>query len=185
MLIGMIRNVSLHSGGKGGGLSSACDTGGVRVSAAVDYAVRAAVVLAAAPAGAWVKGDVVAAGQGMSFRYSEQLLASLRKAGLVESQRGSDGGYRLSRPAAQIVVADVIRAIDGPLGEVRGLAPEDVEYPSPAEHVREVWVATRSALRAVLEHVTLADVASGSLPEVLTSLLADPAAWERRSVGGG
>ena len=184
MLIGMIGFVSLHFGGKAGGLSSARDTGAVRVSAAVDYAVRATVVLAAAPAGTWVKGDVVAAGQGMSFRYSEQLLATLRKAGLVESQRGSDGGYRLARPAAEIVVADVIRAIDGPLGEVRGLAPEEVEYPSPADHVRDVWVATRSALRSVLEHVTLADVAAGSLPEAITTLLADPAAWERRVTRG-
>ena len=153
----------------------------MRVSAAVDYAVRAAVVLAAAPAGEWVKGDAIATGQGMSFRYSEHLLAELRRAGLVESQRGTDGGYRLARPAAAIVVADVIRAIDGPLGEVRGIAPEHVEYPAPADHVRDVWVATRSALRSVLEAVTLADVAAGSFPDAVGALLRDPAAWERRA----
>ena len=81
-------------------------------------------------------------------------------------------------------MADVVRAIDGPLGEVRGMAPEDVEYPAPADHVREVWVATRSALRSVLEHVTLADVAAGSCPRPSTTLLADPAAWERRVAPG-
>jgi Rrf2 family protein len=177
----MIGNVSPHFGGKGRRLSrGARDTAVVRVTAAVDYAVRAAVVLAASPPGVWVKGDAIAAGQGMSFRYSETLLASLRKAGLVESQRGTEGGYRLARPASTIVVADIVRAIDGPLGEVRGTAPEDVTYPAPADHVRDVWVATRSALRSVLDHVTLADVAAGTLPAAVTALLADPAAWERR-----
>lgn len=152
----------------------------MRVSAAVDYAVRAAVVLATAPEGTLVKGDVIADGQGMSFRYCEQLCAALRKAGLVVSQRGTEGGYRLARPADQIVVADIVRAVDGPLGEVRGLAPEDVDYPAPADHVRDVWVATRSALRSVLEHVTLADVAAGALPAAIQAMLAEPEAWERR-----
>ena len=152
----------------------------MRVSAAVDYAVRAAVVLAVEPAGSWVKGDAIAAGQGMSFRYAEQLLAELRRAGLVESQRGAEGGYRLSRPAGEIVVADIVRAVDGPLGAVRGEAPEDVDYPAPAGPVRELWVATRSALRTVLERVTLADLAAGTLPEAVAALLRDPAAWERR-----
>lgn len=153
----------------------------MRVSAGVDYAVRAAVVLAAAPPGTWVKGDAIAAGQGVSFRYCEQLCAQLRKAGLVVSQRGAEGGYRLARPATDISVADIVRAIDGPLGDIHGVAPEDVEYPPPADHVRAVWVATRSALRAVLERVSLADVATGQLP-ALNDLLADPSAWERRRV---
>jgi Rrf2 family protein len=152
----------------------------VRVSAAVDYAVRAAVVLASEPTGAWVKGDAIAAGQGMSFRYAEQLLAELRRAGVVESQRGAEGGYRLARPAASIVVADIVRAVDGPLGAVRGEAPEQVDYPAPADHVRDLWVATRSALRDVLERVTLADLATGTFPEPVVTLLRDPAAWERR-----
>lgn len=156
------------------------DTGTVRVSAGVDYAVRAAVALAAEPGGHWVKGDVIAAGQGLSFRYCEQLLADLRRAGLVVSHRGADGGYRLARPAAEISVADVIRAVDGPLGDVHGMAPEDVDYPEPAGHVRDVWVATRSALRAVLEHVTLADVVAGAFAPAVAEGLADPAAWERR-----
>lgn len=150
------------------------------MSAAVDYAVRAAVVLATAPENSLVKGDVIADGQGMSFRYCEQLCAALRKAGLVASQRGMDGGYRLARPADQIVIADIVRAIDGPLGEVRGLAPEDVDYPEPADHVRDLWVATRSALRSVLERVTLADVASGALTPEIRAMLAEPDAWERR-----
>lgn len=153
----------------------------VRVSAAVDYAVRAAVVLATQPPGGWVKGDVIAHGQQMSFRYAEQLLAELRRAGLVESQRGADGGYRLARPADRIVVADVIRAVDGPLGAVRGVPPEEVDYPEPAGHVRDLWVATRSALRDVLERVTLADLVAGTFPDHVAELLRDPDAWSRRA----
>ena len=152
----------------------------MRVSAGVDYAVRAAVVLASQPTDRWTKGEAIAAGQGVSFRYCEQLLADLRRAGLVVSQRGAEGGYRLARPAGEISVADVIRAIDGPLGDVHGVAPEDVDYPEPATHVRDVWVATRSALRTLLEQVSLADVTAGRFGPGVTGLLDDPEAWERR-----
>ena len=96
------------------------------------------------------------------------------------SKRGAEGGYRFARPAEQIAVADVFRALDGPIAAVRGVAPEDMAYPGAAEHLREVWVATRAALRAVLEQVTLADVVSGDLPQATRDLLAEPGAWERR-----
>lgn len=152
----------------------------MKVSAASDYALRAAVVLAASEPGKLVKGDVIAEAQGISFRFCEQLLGSLRKAGIVTSQRGADGGYALARPADQINVAEVIRAIDGPIAVVHGQKPEDIDYPPPAEAMRELWVATRAALRTVIEVVTLADLAAGVLPESVRARLDDPDAWSRR-----
>ncbi|MGH9279028.1 MAG: RrF2 family transcriptional regulator, partial [Acidimicrobiales bacterium] len=113
-------------------------------------------------------------------RFVENIMVSLRHAGLVASHRGADGGYRLSLPPSEVSVADVIRALEGPLADVRGLRPEDARYEPPAEHLRDVWVATRAALRLVLESVTLADIASGTLPDVVRELLADPEAWHRR-----
>ncbi|MFN8125068.1 MAG: Rrf2 family transcriptional regulator [Candidatus Nanopelagicales bacterium] len=110
----------------------------------------------------------------------EGILNQLRRSGFVASQRGADGGYRLARPAAQITVADVIRSLEGPLAAVRGEPPEDTEYAGPAGHLRDVWVATRASMRAVLEHVTLADIAEGHLPAGPASLLDQPGAWERR-----
>jgi Rrf2 family protein len=113
-------------------------------------------------------------------KFLEGILTQLRRAGLVLSKRGAEGGYRLARPAAEIAVADVFRALDGPIAAVRGQAPEDMDYPGAAEHLRDVWVATRAALRTVLEQVTLADVVSGELPDTARGLLAEPGAWERR-----
>lgn len=156
----------------------------LRVTSSADYALRAATVLARAEPGRWVKGDEVARNQRISFRYSEQLLATMRRAGLVESQRGLQGGYRLARPPAQITLAEVIRVVDGPLGDMRGHPPEDIDYPPPATAVRDIWVATRAALRAVLEHVDLAQLASGDLPPVVTDLLAGEGAWQRRPPPG-
>jgi Rrf2 family protein len=96
----------------------------------------------------------------------------------VRSQRGADGGYWLDRPAAAITVADVIRAVDGPLARVRGVRPEDLEYAGAARALQEVWIAVRANLRDVLEAVTLADVAAGALPARISALAADPSAWE-------
>jgi Rrf2 family protein len=153
----------------------------VRVSAKVDYAVRAAVELAAAQeSGRPVKAEAIARAQAIPVKFLENILQGLRNARVVESRRGPEGGHMLARPAAEISIADVIRAIDGPLGSVGGRPPEDLSFPGAAEPMREVWVAARSGLRAVLERVTLADVASGELPGAVDELTHAPGAWERR-----
>lgn len=151
----------------------------MRITAKVDYAVRAAIELAAAPPGP-VKGDALAAHQAIPVKFLENILADLRRAGLVASQRGADGGYRLAVPADRVTVADIIRAVEGPLADVHGTPPEEVDYPGPAARLQEVWIATRAALRAVLEEVTVADVAAGRLPPAVAGLVAEPGAWSRR-----
>jgi Rrf2 family protein len=153
----------------------------VKVSAKADYAVRAAAELAAAQhTGAPVRAEAIATAQGIPQRFLENILADLRHAGLVQSVRGAEGGHRLNRPAVEITVADVIRAVDGPLAAVRGARPEDVSYPGPAEPLQRVWIAVRKNLRAVVEHVTLADLAAGALPAGIDSLAEDPEAWTTR-----
>jgi Rrf2 family protein len=154
----------------------------VYISARVDYAVRA--LLALTEAGdVPMTGERVANAQDLPVRFVENTLAELRRAGLVQSQRGRDGGYRLARPPEQIAVADVIRVLEGPLAEVNGVRPEATTPAGPAAHLRHVWVATRAALRMVLENVTLADIASGELPDVVVDLLDQPDAWEPRPLG--
>ena len=143
----------------------------MRVTAKADYAVRAAVELAAAEEGP-VKGEAIADAQRISLRFLESILGELRHAGLVRSQRGADGGYWLARPAAEISVADVIRAVEGPLASVRSEPPEELAYTGSAVPLREVWLALRVNIRAVLESVTLADVVAGRLPAEVTGLLA-------------
>src|SRR5437016_9804142 len=149
----------------------------MRVSAKVDYAIRAAVELAAAPDG-HAKGERIAQAQEIPLKFLENILGDLRHAGIVRSQRGAEGGYWLARPAEEITVADVVRAVDGPIANVRGLGPESVEYAGSAERLRDVWIAVRANLRAVLEHVTLADVPRGALPAEIGTLAADPDAWQ-------
>jgi Rrf2 family protein len=151
----------------------------MQVSARVDYGTRALAELASRT-DQLVTSEELAELQGIPVKFLEGILTQLRRAGLVVSKRGAEGGYRLARPAAQIAVADVFRALDGPIAAVRGMAPEDMDYPGAAEHLRDVWVATRAALRTVLEQVTLEDVVSGQLPESTRDLLAQPGAWERR-----
>jgi Rrf2 family protein len=148
----------------------------VRVSAKADYAIRAAVELAAAGEGP-VKGERIAQAQAIPPNFLENILADLRNAGIVASRRGAEGGYWLARPAGEVSLADVIRAVDGPLANVRGIRSEQVEYEGSATGLRDVWVAVRASLRGVLERVTLADVAGGSLPEHVRALAADPDAW--------
>ena len=149
----------------------------MRVSAKADYAIRAAVELASRGDGP-TKGDVIADAQSIPPNFLENILADLRNAGIVTSRRGAEGGYWLARPAAEIALADVIRAVDGPLANVRGVRSEQLEYQGSAEKLLEVWVAVRASLRNVLERVTLADVASGRLPASVTELAASPDAWE-------
>jgi Rrf2 family protein len=152
----------------------------VRTTAKADYAVRAAVELAAS-GDAPVSAERIAEAQGIPVNFLENILLDLRRAGIVESRRGSAGGYLLAKPADEIVLADVVRAVEGPLASVRGLSPDALEYEGSAVPLRDVWVALRSAVRSVLEHVTLADVASGELPPLVAELTADPDAWVRRS----
>ena len=160
-----------------------CNDGRVYISAKVDYATRVLLTLAATPPGQAVKGEALATGQGLPVKFVENTLVDLRRAGLVASQRGPDGGYRLARPAAEIAVADVIRALEGPLAEVRGERPEDAVYEGAAANLQQVWVAVRAALRVVLESVTLADIVAGDLPAQVVDLLAAPDAWEPRRLG--
>ena len=149
----------------------------MRVSAKVDYALRAAAELAASPDGP-VKGERISQAQGIPLKFLENILLELRHHGLVQSQRGADGGYWLARPAAEITIAEVIRAVEGPLANVRGARPETLVYEGAAEPLRDVWVAMRANLRAVLESVTLADVAAGELPDEVVAITRNPAAWE-------
>jgi Rrf2 family protein len=150
----------------------------VRVSAKADYALRAVIELAATADGP-VKGERIAQAQEIPLKFLENILGDLRQAGIVRSQRGVEGGYWLARPPEEISVADVVRAVDGPIANVRGLGPEQVEYGGSAERLRDVWIAVRANLRAVLEHVTIADVARGELPAVVDELTANPDAWQR------
>jgi Rrf2 family protein len=149
----------------------------VRVSAKTDYALRAALELAAAPDDKPVKGERIATAQAIPLRFLENILMQLRHAGLVESRRGADGGYRLARAAGDVTLADVIRAIDGPLAGVSGVRPESLEFDGVAEPMREVWIAVRASLRSVLEQVTLADVVAGELPAHVQAMLGDEDAW--------
>jgi Rrf2 family protein len=144
----------------------------VQISAKADYAIRALIELAANGGGP-VKGERLAAAQQIPPKFLEAILAQLRQAGLLYSRRGSDGGYWLARPAADISMADIIRAADGPLARVRGERPERVSYEGSAGRLTEVWVAVRASMRRVLEVVTLQDLLVGQLPEPVRVLAAD------------
>jgi Rrf2 family protein len=148
----------------------------MHVSAKIDYALRGAVELAAAYPAA-LKGERLAQLQDVPVKFLENILTVLRYAGIVRSQRGPEGGYWLARPPQEITLADVIRAVDGPLANVRGERPETVAFPGAAQPLREVWIAVRANLRVVLESVTLAEVAEGTLPEIVTRLTGDAEAW--------
>jgi Rrf2 family protein len=127
-----------------------------------------------------MKGEAIAAAQGIPVRFLESILAALRRSAIISSQRGSDGGYWLARPAADVSVADVIRAVEGPLADVHGAPPEEVAYAGAAAELQRVWIATRVALREVLETTTLADIAGGSLPAAVAGLAERPDGWLRR-----
>jgi Rrf2 family protein len=149
----------------------------MRVSAKADYALRAVIELAAAGDGP-VKGERIAQAQEIPLKFLENILGDLRHAGLVRSQRGAEGGYWLARDADAITVADVVRAVEGPIANVRGLGPEAVEYVGAAEPLRDVWIAMRANLRAVLENVTVGEIARGELPSSITGIARDPDAWQ-------
>jgi Rrf2 family protein len=155
----------------------------MHVSARADYAIRALIELAA-DGSRPIKREHLAASQHIPIKFLGNILQQLKTAGLVKTHRGSDGGYWLALPAARITLADVIRAVDGPLANVRGEAPEAVVYAGTAEPLRDVWIAVRASLRGVLENVTLADVAQNALPPAIKQLAADPQAWLPREPVG-
>ena len=152
----------------------------MRISAKADYAVRAAVELASAPDEKPVKAERIATAQDIPLNFLENILGELRHAGIVRSHRGAEGGFRLAKPADQVSIADIIRAVEGPLASVRGGPPEETSYPGSSEALPRVWIAVRASLRNVVEHVTVADVASGELPTAIDKLAADPEAWVTR-----
>jgi Rrf2 family protein len=152
----------------------------MHVTAKADYAVRAVIELADSSQDAPRKVDQVAQAQHIPLSFLENILTQLRSSGIVRSQRGPEGGYWLARPAEEVNLAQIIRAVEGPLVGVRGQRPEEVEYEGSAECLQQVWIALRSNLRKVLEHVTVADVASGKLPKDIVTLTREEEAWETR-----
>ncbi len=152
----------------------------MRISAKVDYAVRAGVELAAATDEKPIKAERIATAQDIPLNFLENILGELRHAGIVRSHRGAEGGFRLAKPADQVTVADVIRAVEGPLASVRGGPPEEAVYAGASESLLRVWIAVRASLRSVAEHVTLADIAAGQLSPTIDKLADDPEAWVTR-----
>ena len=159
------------------------DNAVVHISAKADYGMRALLELVAAQRvepRRLMKGEAIASAQGIPLKFLEGILGQLRQAGIIASQRGAVGGYRLDRDPGEITVADVVRALDGPLAAVRGERPEELEYAGASVHLREVWIALRASMRIVLEHTTLEDVVDNTLPVDVIRLLSEPGAWQRR-----
>jgi Rrf2 family protein len=151
----------------------------MRISAKVDYAVRAAVELAAA-GDEPIKGDAIAEAQGIPLKFLENILGELKHSGIVASRRGAHGGYWLARPAEEVALAEIVRAVEGPLATVRGQGPESLEFVGAAKPLEKVWIAVRANLRAVMDRVTLADIVSGELPENVRELSEPAEAWSPR-----
>ena len=145
----------------------------MRISAKEDYAIRAAVELAAADVEI-VRREDIAVAQDIPAPFLENILLQLKRAELVDARRGQEGGFRLARPASEISIADVIRSVSGPLATVRGMRPQALEYAGSAASLTEIWIAVRANLRAILEHVTLADVATGKLPASVRRIAEHP-----------
>ncbi|MDQ2622916.1 MAG: Rrf2 family transcriptional regulator [Actinomycetota bacterium] len=151
----------------------------MRVSAKSDYAVRAAVELAASPEGP-VKGERLADSQDIPLQFLEHILLDLKRAGIVRARRGAKGGYWLARPSDEVSVADVIRAVEGPIANVQSAPPESISYTGNAAELQNVWIAVRASLRSVLESVTLDNLVSGELPPHVRGLAEQKDAWEPR-----
>ncbi len=151
----------------------------MRISAKADYAVRAAVEMAVA-GDEPVKGEKLAEAQDIPLQFLEHILLELKHARLVRARRGARGGYWLAQPPEEITLASVIRAVEGPLANIQDLAPEATKYPGSAERLSEVWIAVRSSLRRVLEHVTIADLRDGKIPDDVMALTRDEGAWDTR-----
>lgn len=151
----------------------------MQITAEADYAVRAMVVLAASDES--VSVESLAEQQGLPAKFLGAILSDLRRGGLVTSQRGPDGGFRLAKDANKITVAEVLRTVSGPLAGVRGMRPETLDYDGPVEHLQDVWVAVRASLREILEHVTIGQVMRGELPKVVTRYTQLDDAWITRT----
>lgn len=154
------------------------DTGRMRVSAKADYALRALIEMATRTDGKPVSAEELGRLQDIPSNFLQAILADLRRAGIVMALRGQSGGWRLQRDPAEVSVADVIRAVDGPLVSVYGLRPEAVTYNQKADVLQKVWIAARHALRDVFEHVSIADLAAGTLPQRVAVLTEDRDAWQ-------
>jgi Rrf2 family protein len=150
----------------------------MRVSAKSDYALRALIELAARHDGAAVSAEELGRLQDIPHGFLQAILADLRRAGVVISQRGQSGGWRMARDADTVSVADVIRAVDGPLVSVYGLRPEAVSYVGSAEVLQHVWIAARSSLRDVFEQVTIRALADGNLPPAVAARTESEDAWQ-------
>jgi len=148
----------------------------MRVSARADYALRAVAHIAASPSGP-VKRELIAEQQEIPVEYLENILLELKHSGIVMSQRGASGGFRLARPAADISLADVVRAVDGPMANVRGERPEMVHYAGAAEHLKDVWIAVRASLREIMEAISVQDLVDGRMPDHVARLTNAPEAW--------
>ena len=152
----------------------------MHVTAKADYAVRAVVELAGSRQDAPRKVDDVARAQEIPVSFLENILTQLRSAGIVRSQRGPEGGYWLAHPPGEINLAQVIRAVEGPLVGVRGQRPEEIQYVGSSESLQQVWIALRANLRKVLERVTVEQVAAGKLPKEVVALTREEQAWHTR-----
>jgi Rrf2 family protein len=150
----------------------------VRISSKADYAVRAALELAAA--GAPLNAETIAQRQAIPYPFLKKILGDLQRGSVVVSQRGRDGGNRLARSAEEITIADVLRAVEGPLADVRGQPPEETAYEGSAARLQDVWIALRTNVRDVLEHVTLADLVEDRLPQPIATLASRPDSWVTR-----
>ncbi|WP_129668515.1 RrF2 family transcriptional regulator [Phytoactinopolyspora endophytica] len=151
----------------------------MHVTARADYAVRAVIELASLRPVSATRQQLAEA-QNIPGKFLETILGDLRRAGIIEAQRGASGGYRLTRDPEKLTLAEIVRAAEGPLAAVRGMPPEDTLYPGSAAPLTQIWVAVRASLRDVLEATTVSDILSGDLPEQVTSLLARPDSWTRR-----
>jgi Rrf2 family protein len=149
----------------------------MQISARADYAIRALAELAGAGAGP-IKSERLAQSQQIPAKFLENILSELRHASILRSQRGAVGGYWLARPASEITLADIIRAVDGPLANVRGQRPETIDYVGAAARLSDVWIAVRASLRSVLEQVTLADLVDGPLPAAVVEMAQKPDSWQ-------
>ena len=156
----------------------------MRISAKADYAVRATLELSVSPDGSPVKGTRLAEAQDIPLQFLEHILLDLKRAGIVRTKRGARGGYWLAQTASTVTVADVIRAVEGPLAYIQDIPPEETSYAGAAEHLRDVWIAVRQNLRDVLEQITLEQVAAGELPPIVAKLLREPGAMVTRGDTG-
>jgi len=148
----------------------------MQIPAKADYAIRALLTLAAS--GSSVSAEHLAQQQELPAKFLGAVLSDLRRSGLVTSQRGPEGGFRLVHDPDKIMIADILRVVSGPLAGVRGMRPETLHYSGEASHLQDVWIALRAALREVLEHVTLGQVLRGEFPESITRFTSDPDAWK-------